>query len=172
MSLYRYFDTREEILDGACARALGGISDDLDETATWEQQLTVAARDIYIALRTHPGVVDLLIAQGGLKHGPVLDPIRESLFSILYRAGFDDSGAVDGVLATFSFAFGAAVVEPARVQPAGPKLARFRALSPTEFPSLTRAAPEWATRLPGPAFESGLSHLINGMRADPRRTTT
>jgi AcrR family transcriptional regulator len=165
MSLYSYVRTKEEIVDGVYALALGQIESGVDRTAAWDEQLATAIRRIHTAFRDHPGLLELFFARSVPSAG--IDRVREELLGILRRAGFSSHDALLAHGSCISYAMGFAVAERARR--GGPDPAQYiqaESLPADEYPFLTEAAADYATHLSGDAFEYGLTHLIAGLRTD------
>jgi AcrR family transcriptional regulator len=166
MTLYNYFRTKDELLDGVCGHALQPLRADPDPDASWEQQLEAAIRELHLVLADNPGVLDVFVTRS--VYGPALDQIRETLLGILRRAGFPNRQAVHALGALVSFAVGFTITERARspkTAPVNPSV-RFRTLPAEEFPHLTATAAEYQEYLSEAAFEYGLHHLIDGLHRD------
>jgi AcrR family transcriptional regulator len=166
MTLYNYFRTKEDLLDEVCGHALSAVRADLDPTAPWDKQITTAIRDLHEALADNPGVVDIFVARS--VYGPTLDHVRETLLGILRRAAFPKRQAVHALGAVVSYAVGFTLTERAR----SPKVAsqsvgiRFQNLSDEEFSYLSDAGEDYLEYMSEGAFEYGLRHLVNSLRAE------
>lgn len=166
MTLYNYFRTKEDLLDGVCGHALRAVPTDLDPSAGWDTQITTAIRDLHEALAGNPGVVDIFVARS--VYGPTLDQVRETLLSILRRAGFPKRQAVHALGSLVSYAVGFTLTERAR----SPKIAsqsvgvRFQNLAREEFPYLSDAGEDYLEYMSEGAFEYGLGHLVNSLRGE------
>ncbi len=95
MSLYRYFATKEELVDALLNRVLGRFRRSA-LTADWLDDLRTFASDHRALLMAHPWAVSQLI--GNPYPGPNAAPIGEQALTILARAGITGDAAV----ATFS----------------------------------------------------------------------
>ena len=169
MTLYNYFRTKEELLDGVCGHALRALRADPDPGAPWNRQLETAIRDLHLALADNPGVLDVFVTRS--VYGPTLDRVRETLLGILRGAGFPDREAVHALGSLVSYAVGFTLTERARSPKTAPvnPATRFRALPPEEFPHLTSTAEQYREYLSDAAFEYGLRHLIGSLERDRRR---
>jgi AcrR family transcriptional regulator len=165
MTVYGYVRSKEELLDGVVGLALHGVLDDLDSEAPWDEQIAVATRDLHDALRSHPGVLELLLSKPA--PSPQLDLIRETLLGVMRRAGFDDVGAWEAVGMLASYAIGFAVSQASYAGLGSSEhVERLRALPTDAFPNLAKGAGEYPQHMSNRAFERGLAHLISGLRRD------
>jgi AcrR family transcriptional regulator len=164
MTIYGYVRTREEVLDGIVGLALHGVLDDLDERAAWDEQLRTAVGDLHDALRSHPGVLELLLAKPA--PSPQLDLIRETMIGILRRAGFDKEAVWEavGILASYAIGFASSQVSYRHARGAA-HVDRLRALPATRFPNLTGLAQGYPRHMSDATFERGLELIIAGLRA-------
>lgn len=158
MSLYRYVETKQDLLDGIVHLAMKPLSGGEPQRGTWESQMPAAIRQLYAALRAHPGATQALA--GGLIPGPALDPTRDALLGILLAAGFDRGQAVTYLHTMFTYAIGFAVVAGHNPVAAVPDADRIAA-----FGHLSGAAEEFAGRFSQESFDAGLDVIIAGMRA-------
>lgn len=166
MTVYGYVRSKEEVLDGVVGLALHGVLDDLDLDATWDEQVTVAVRDLHAALRLHPGVLELLLAKP--VPSPQLDLIRDTLLGVLRRAGFESASAWEAVGMLASYAIGFASSQASYGDPGSSPdhVERLRSLSQSEFPHLSQLAGDYPVHMSDRAFERGLGHLLDGLRRD------
>jgi AcrR family transcriptional regulator len=95
MALYRYFSTKEELVDALLNRVLGRMEPP-SESASWIQDLGVFARNHRDMLNQHQWAVTALFAHP--VPGPNALPIGEWALRILDRGGIGGDAAV----ATFS----------------------------------------------------------------------
>ena len=95
MALYRYFSTKDELVDALLNRVLGRFERPT-ETDSWIDDLRTFARKHRELLTRHPWAIAPLIAHP--YPGPNALPIGETALRILQRAGISGDGAV----ATFS----------------------------------------------------------------------
>jgi AcrR family transcriptional regulator len=163
MTLYGYVRTSEEILDRVTGLALHGLVEDLDPSLPWERQLEVAVTDLHDALRSHPGVLELLLAKPS--PSPQLDLVRETLLAILREAGFDADVAWEGVGILGAYALGFASSQVSLRQP-GSAVERLKSLPADQYPHLAELAERYPTHLGDAAFARGLRHLVEGLSRD------
>ncbi len=95
MALYRYFATKEELVDGLLNRVLGRFEEPA-QTNSWVDDLRAFARNHRELLSQHPWAIAPLMASPN--PGPNALPIGEAALRILQRAGITGDDAV----ATFS----------------------------------------------------------------------
>jgi AcrR family transcriptional regulator len=165
MTVYGYVRSKEQVLDGVVGLALHGVLDDLDTDLPWDEQIAVATRDLHDALRSHPGVLELLLSKPA--PSPQLDLIRETLLGVMRRAGFDDVGAWEavGMLASYAIGFAVSQASYGGLE-SSEHIDRLRTLSSDEFPNLAAGAGEYPGHMSDRAFERGLEHLISGLRRE------
>jgi AcrR family transcriptional regulator len=165
MTIYGYVRTKEELLDGVVGLALHGVLDDLDLEEPWDEQVRTAVRDLHDALRSHPGVLELLLAKPA--PSPQLDLIRETLLGILRRAGFGEEAVWEavGILSSYAVGFATAQVSFRHVGAASAQVERLGDLPATRFPNLTDLAGGYPAHMSDAAFEWGLTILVDGLRA-------
>jgi AcrR family transcriptional regulator len=163
MTIYNYVATKQELLEGAAEQAFGGLHLDLDESATWQEQIIAIVVEFRAVLEKHPGMVELIAA--GPVHGIALDRTREVSLGVLQKAGFSNSQAVDAISSLYAFAIGNAVMSQHRF-PATQRSAEGSALSLTpsdDFPNFNAVRAEWRNRLSSTGFEAGLGYIVEGL---------
>lgn len=156
MSLYRYVETKQDLLDGIVHLAMEPLSGGEPQQDAWEARMSASIRQLYAALRAHPGATQALA--DGLIPGPALDPTRDALLGILLDAGFERRQAVTYLHTLFTYAIGFAVVaghNPAASVPDSDRIAGFTHLS--------GAAKEFSERFSAESFDAGLTVILAGM---------
>lgn len=91
MALYRYFATKEELVDSLLNRVLGRFEEPA-QTASWVDDLRAFARNHRDLLSQHPWAIAPLMASPN--PGPNALPIGEAALRILDRAGITGDDAV------------------------------------------------------------------------------
>ena len=165
MTLYTYFENKDQLLDQVAVRVLGKIRERVPAHGTWQSRLTRTMKRLHVAMREHPGVGALSLS----RHGPIaaLDPFRESILAILCDAGFPIRDAVNALTALVTYVIGYTIVELARTDARiDQERARLAALPKNEFPNLAAAADHYASQFSQRAFDSGLRSLIDGLAAE------
>lgn len=92
MSLYRYVETKQDLLDGIVELALSPTVQQLSPAGPWDSRVAGEIRHLYNTLLIHPGATQILA--DGLVPGAVLGATRDNLIGLLIEAGFDTAQAV------------------------------------------------------------------------------
>jgi AcrR family transcriptional regulator len=163
MSIYRYVDTKHDLLDGITQIALESLARPANYDGSWDEQLSTAIGDLYSALRAHPGATQILA--NGLVPGPALDPIRDSLLGILRGAGFNKAHAVTYLHTLLTYAVGFAVVAGHREATSANEALRLGALPSETFANLADSASEFSSCFSRHSFDAGLRLIIEGLQA-------
>ena len=120
MALYRYFNTKDELVDALLNRVLGRMAPPT-ESASWIQDLGVFARNHRDMLNRHQWAVTALFARP--VPGPNALPIGEWALRILDRGGITDDAAVATFSGIIGLNYGWASFVVARTDGAGDSLA-------------------------------------------------
>ena len=163
MGLYRYFDSKEQLLTSMAARMVdpGPM---IDADAPWSDQLRTVANDIYEGLLSHPGIGHLFATR--VLDAVDVDSAKEGLYGILYRAGFTAQESIDGLWMLFDYIVGAVIAdESVEKQTAAGEMSRLAGLPGDDFPTLTEVAPSYKSHGSQGVFEYGLDVLIRGIEA-------
>lgn len=120
MALYRYFKTKDELVDALLNRVLGRMEPPT-ESASWIQDLGVFARNHRDMLNRHQWAVTALFARP--VPGPNALPIGEWALRILDRGGITDDAAVATFSGIIGLNYGWASFVVARTDGAGDSLA-------------------------------------------------
>lgn len=163
MSLYRHVSTKEDLLDGITHLALKGLitSDPVD--VDWADYLSRKIRNLYSALRRHPGATQILAS--GLIPGPVLDPVRDSLLGVLRTAGFNERQSVTYLHTLFTYTVGFAVVAGHNDVRPEQDIRRVSSLPAKPFRFLSASANQFSQRFNHQSFDAGLALIVTGLRA-------
>jgi AcrR family transcriptional regulator len=163
MSLYRYVQTKEDLLIILANRALADL--DLPEPGTlpWQEEISVVLRSLHRLLLAHPEFVtitgaqpiDTLVAYRGM----------ELVLGTLQREGLDDEEAVTAydVLVSFSRGFIQQHAGRRGELPPFQRLSTMRELQAEDFPHVVKLAGRLVTRDPDKHFEDGLKLVIRGI---------
>jgi AcrR family transcriptional regulator len=170
MTLYRYVQSKEDLLDGIANLVLSSMPADHPERATWQERLARVAHQMHDALREHPGVAQILASRQ--EPIPALDRWRETLLAILLNSGFEPTHAVKIVSALAAYTAGFAHIEAYRSgTERDAEATRLRRLPRDEFPLLSEHANAYAGHVSQGAFITGLNAFINGLNpADDTKT--
>jgi AcrR family transcriptional regulator len=120
MALYRYFSTKDDMVDALLDRVLGRMEPP-SESASWIQDLGVFAHNHRDMLNRHQWAVTALFAHPS--PGPNALPIGEWALRILDRGGITDDAAVATFSGIIALNYGWASFVVARTGGAGESLA-------------------------------------------------
>lgn len=153
MSLYRYVDNKEGLLDAVHATVLAEVALPA-RSADWKADARALAEALLDTLRAHPGAMVLFPTRPAITEGS-LDRAEASL-EILARAGLPESLRLSAMQALSHFVVGHAL----REQHAGSESAPdFRDLSASRYPNLRRVPVPTSRQ----AFRQGLDLWIRGV---------
>ena len=168
MSLYEYFDNKEQLLDLIADHAIASLPE-VDRTGDWRAQTIRFYRAMHALFLVHPAVAHILVER--TVAGPNTARTAEPLLATLVAAGLSDRRAVDAFLTLTSYTIGASLHELARTGNDRANIhERFSNITREDYPTLHRLAP-LIVKAPGDKqFRSGLVHLLDSY--DPRQTAT
>ena len=136
MAPYAHFADKEDLLSAMTSHALGGLEDELDDDADWDEQVQQAMIGLHDRLDAHAGVTDLIVARS---EGERLGELRDKLMSVTQSAGLGPVESADALRALVSYVLG--------------------------FVILTRAGAPVKVRRGSPqSFEYGLAMLMDSLR--------
>ncbi|MDQ6726253.1 MAG: TetR/AcrR family transcriptional regulator [Actinomycetota bacterium] len=176
MALYRYFESKEQILDEVVDTLLAQVPAPAADAGDWEawiEEFALGMRDLLVrypaALATftsHPVTTTAALAR------------MESGLAVLRSAGFHAAGAAQGFAAVHTYTIGFAALEVSRARTMVPggghgHVARywhlfFGTLPPDRFPNLVELAPDLAQFTSAGQFQIGLRTLLAGLRTQLR----
>jgi AcrR family transcriptional regulator len=173
MGLYTYFETKSQLLDAMVDAVFARLPSELGSgTVSWQTQLRHAFGGFRQVLRSHPGVVPLVVTRGAF--GDKAQHAEELLLRMLLDAGIDPTSAVRCYYALFTFTVGNVVLELSRA-PAAERRGRtgrrrrdtlerhYRSLSPNMFPVSVELAPLLAAFGDDVNFEHGIEAIITAV---------
>jgi AcrR family transcriptional regulator len=165
MSVYRYFEDKDELLDALAASAVEAIA--LPSASdSWRAQLEALLRNARVGLGEDPSGISSRMGRAFLSPGALR--VSEAGMRILRSAGFDPAEASSAWRALWSYTFGFATF---RIAPAPDEALRqarmaIAALPDAEYPTLLASAHEFAHALVlDEEFEYGLERLLDGLEA-------
>ncbi len=178
MSLYRYADSRANLLDGVAETVLAQLVIPADGT-DWEAQLRTTGHEFRSLALAHPHVVPLIVTRPlatplGLRPLGTLRPL-EQILGLLIGAGFAPDQALHGYRAYFGLLHGHVLneLQETLVDPqATDALLRLGLdrLPAEEFPHLRDLAEALLAGYDGAAeLDRGLDILLDGLRAGQLR---
>jgi len=179
MNLYSHIANKEQLLDELLDSVFAELTTvPADWPEDWLEQTRLALRDLRRVLRTHPGVVPLMITRGAL--GPHSMKAQDILLGILRRGGLDGPTVARGANALINYTVGVVVFETARtVGPAAASLSEddrrtqlrefFRSLPKDEMPNAVELADHLALFSSDEQFEYGLDQHLRSLAAEAGR---
>ena len=182
MSLYRYVNGREDLLEGITDHLVAGLHLDrhhlqLKPTDVWQAYLQWLAHGVRTLARQHPNVVPLIATRHPA--APWLRPplrslrVVEDFLSVLISRGFSDTRAVIAYRAFSSFLLGHLLLESsmlgAQTSPAEEPLDEGESDVPNEdqkldlddFPHIQRLEVQLSEDHAAPEFEQALEDLLD-----------
>ena len=168
MSLYRYFATKDELVDALLNRVLGRFTAP-PETASWPDDLAAFARNHRRMLGDHPWAVTALI--GHPSPGPNARPIGDAARRVLQRAGMTGDAAVasfSGIVA-LNYGWSSFVLARGAAEAASGGGAVQLPPAPPEFPLTAAAAGPMNRYGSEEHYERTLKQLLAGIEAGSRR---
>lgn len=166
MALYRYFATKDELVDALLNRVLGRFAAPR-ETGSWADDLAAFARNHREMLRDHPWAITPLI--GHPYPGPNALPIGEAALGILQRAGMTGDAAVAAFSGIVALNYGWSSFVLAREAAAGPDGGGARLPpAPPEFPLTAAVAGPMNRYGSEEHYERTLRQLLAGIEAESR----
>jgi TetR/AcrR family tetracycline transcriptional repressor len=173
MALYNHVRTKEEILDAArehgLARLPGAGSPGIDDRPWWNRIREINLT-FHRALREHPSLVTLLVAQPLGGQAPV--GAAEAQLRVLVEAGFDPDDAARAHLTLLHYAIGSAAWTSPRVEPPAVGRAVLERLPADRYPTLAAlTAPLARASYDEDQYAYGLEMILVGLRATHERAT-
>lgn len=166
-TLYRHFESKDEIFALVADRFLGTLLEDGVSYShlRWQEACTLTASHFFRLLTAHPNVIPLLVAQ--IPIGPNGLILRERLLVMFIVAGFGPQLAASAYTTIAHYVLGfAAQLSPAGqiTQTADDELGEFfKGLDPTKFPATVNIAPCLANSSLHDEFLFGLELIIRGL---------
>jgi AcrR family transcriptional regulator len=173
MTLYSYFRSKEEILDGVADYVLGSFEVPPVDRHSAEQTVRSLAYALLGMMRRHPSVV-YLMASRTTTSAKSMKGAMDDVIGALRAAGFPDEDAVRVYAALVIYALGFASYQlPRQWGLPGDDAAELRrqrthfyaALPRDEFPNLVDLSEMVTTMASDEQFEFGLDALVAGFRA-------
>lgn len=112
MTLYTYFDSKEDLLNAMVGRTLAMPSFEPGPGRRWDTQLLKAMKEIHAALVARPGIAQLLVTHEF--DGAWVGDLRDQLLALLEPAGLGKAMTVDGISVLFNYLLGTVMVETSR----------------------------------------------------------
>lgn len=179
MTVYRYVQSREELLDGIVEAALSELKVETGPEGDWQQHLREYAYGFRRLALAHRQVFPLLVSR------PLASPLArrplgslkaiEGLLEVLIRAGFNDECALYAYRAFSGLVFGHLLMElheivDERDDPDDVVRLGLYRLPAREFPRLRSLTHRLASEDPAAELDEGLNVLLAHLES--RRTAT
>jgi AcrR family transcriptional regulator len=164
MALYRYFPSKNDLMDAAIEAAAPEIELPEPGAAPWKDQLADLARGLFHAGLRHPSVARERFDRPLQSPGAML--ITDRAIALLLEAGLSKHDAVAAFKALLVHTLGAAAFAASESRPeVRQKASERHALAPPEeVPAMAAVANEFTAALGGDqAFELGLAALVDGI---------
>ena len=164
MALYRYFPSKNDLMDAALEVAAPEIELPEPGAAPWKEQLAGLARALYKAGLRHPSIARERFARP--LQSPSAMRITDRAIALLLEAGLSKQDAVAAFKALLLHTLGAAAFAASEARPDVRRHAadRHAAVSPDQLPSMAAVERELTAALGGDqAFELGLAALLDGI---------
>jgi AcrR family transcriptional regulator len=161
MALYRYFPSKEALIDAAIDLAAPEIELPDATKASWKQQLGALARGIFEVALAHPSLARERFSRPLQSTGALR--VSNGAIALLLEAGLSNVQAVAAFKAILIHTLGAAWVATSESRPevSRPVSDRHASLSAEELPALAAVGSELTAALGGAqAFEFGLEALL------------
>ncbi len=169
MALYRYFPSKNDLMDAAIDAAAPEVELPERGTASWKEQLSDLAHALFRAGLRHPSAARErfdrpLQSPGALR-------ITDRAIELLLEAGLSKRDAVAAFKALLVHTLGAAAFAASERRPEVRRRAseRHASLTPKELPAMSAVAGELTSQLGGDeAFDLGLAALLDGIERRAR----
>jgi TetR/AcrR family transcriptional regulator, tetracycline repressor protein len=112
MTLYGYFDAKDDLLEALAARTLEVPAVVHPGAGPWDEVLLAAMLDIHRQLVGRPGIAELLVTRE--LTGAWMARVRDELVDLLRQAGYSPRRATDGISVLFNYLLGAVMIETHR----------------------------------------------------------
>jgi AcrR family transcriptional regulator len=159
MSVYRYFQDKDALLDAMAAGAAADVARP-SRRGSWRTQMATLLEDAQRAIDASPGLAGRLprafLTPSGLK-------LSEAGMGILLRAGFSNEAAASAWRALWSYTYGFAMFQ---VESRRSVRAAVAVLPEDEYPALATAGDDLAAALADDGeFTAGLDKLLDGLES-------
>jgi len=165
MALYTHVRSKADLLDAVAVRILDELDLELDRTMPWPQRIRRVVHAWAGLQERHPRSF-VLVYRAGLRSG-VVERVTEELLDALRVAGFDEHGAALACETIIVFVDGALVGRSSwtdhDLQSAWAQIAS--TADPERYPRYAEVAPHAARLTWKQILDSGLTLLLDGLRA-------
>ena len=162
MSLYRYFDTKDALLDAVTEAAMPDFTAPRRDAADWRRELRRVFADLRRGLERHPALVRMRFER--LPRTERALDWTEAVLQLLQHAGFTRAQAVGGYRALYTYTYGFVAFAAAETRAQARVATELRALPSDRYPAIVGSAGELAKTLGSERqYEFGLRRLIVGL---------
>jgi AcrR family transcriptional regulator len=164
MALYRYFPSKDDLMDAAVEIAAPEVLPPEPGAAPWKEQLAELARAWFQAGLRHPSVARERF--GRPLQSPGAMRVTDRAIALLVEAGLSKPDAVAAFKALLIHTLGAAAIAASEARPEIRQRAseRHASVPAEELPAMASVADELTAALGGDqAFELGLAALLDGI---------
>lgn len=166
MSLYRYFPSKDALLDALMERLWAEVRLPDESAHDWKDSVRASARSLRVLAHAHPNAYSLLLGRQAVPEAAVR--LFDAFFKTFRAVGFDAPVAAHALGAVVAYAAGYAMVELSCClgQPERAAQCWVPADAALRFPEVTRALTECD---PEAQFEFGLEAVLAGLEARLQR---
>jgi AcrR family transcriptional regulator len=164
MALYRYFPSKNDLMDAAVEVAAPEVELPEPGAGPWKEHLADLARALFRAGLRHPSVARARFDRP--LQSPSAMQVTDRAIALLLEAGLSKRDAVAAFKALLVHTLGAAAFAASEARPEVRQRAsdRHAAIPAEELPSMAAVASEFTAALGGDqAFELGLAALLDGI---------
>lgn len=167
MTLYRYYPSKDALLDAIADRALV-VPEAADPGVPWFEQLRQVLTAVHDSFQRSPGVAELMAVRS--MTGPGVDALRERILGLMVGAGVDGDEALQVLGVINRYLLGCAMVEGrTRRADDSAEANRLSALDPVKYPTLTGLGPRYTAHDSAEAGLAGLDLVIAEARRRAER---
>ncbi len=171
MALYRYFPSKNDLVDAAVEIAAPEVHLPQPSAGPWKEQLARLARQLYRAGVRHPSIAWARFERP--LQSPAAMRVTDRAIALLLDAGLTKADAVAAFKALLVLTFGAAAFTASEARPEVRQTAgqRHQTVPADTFPAMAAVAAELTAALGGnQAFELGLTALLDGIELHAARS--
>jgi AcrR family transcriptional regulator len=162
MSLYRYFDTKEALLDAVTEAAMPAFTGPRPDAGDWRAEIRRVFTDLLQGLERHPALVRLRLERVPRTSGAL--GWTEAVLRLLRSAGFSRREAVSAYRALYTYTFGFAAFAAAETRAREAIEGELAALPTDQFPLIVASVGDLVATLGSRRqFEFGLRRLLDGL---------
>jgi AcrR family transcriptional regulator len=167
MTVYRYFRSKDELLDAVVdsgGRRIARRVSEADAGGSWKARLKALMMSIRATLAQHPGIVELRYKRPLLSPGAL--ELTEIAIRTLRNAGFSDreAGRIYRILFIYTFGFSAFGPAPGSAVERDKSIEAARGLPADRYPALAEGMAEASKALADETlYERGLDALLDGL---------